>query len=122
MHFSKPYPIDYRRPKDAEALLENQLDLTFSLLKEKGLRTEDIAIGFIDEASPQSTANTVRVWSFGKVRSIKRVLSLTFAESLSEVKRITGDSWDEFSQRMGYAKSWVERFLKGKQYYMDLGG
>jgi len=71
MHFSKPYPMDYRKPKDAEALLENQLDLTFSLLKEKGLKAKDIAIGCIDEASTQSTANTVRVWSFGKVRSIK---------------------------------------------------
>jgi len=41
------------------------------LLKEKGLKKEDIAIGFIDETRPQNTANTVRVWSFKKVRSIK---------------------------------------------------
>jgi transposase len=73
MYFSKPYPMDYWRPEDAEALLENQLQLTFSLLKENGLKEEDIAIGFIDEASPQNTANTVRVWSFGKVRSVKSV-------------------------------------------------
>ena len=33
------------------------------------------------------------------------MLSLTSAESLSEIKRITGDSGDEFSQRMEYAKS-----------------
>ena len=38
MHFSKPYPLDYRRPENGEALLENQLQLTFSLLKEKGLK------------------------------------------------------------------------------------
>ncbi len=71
MCFSKPYPQDYRRPEDAELLLENQLQLTFSLLKEKGLKIEDIAIGFVDEASPQNTANTVRVWSLEKVRGIK---------------------------------------------------
>jgi len=67
MKFSKPYPRDYRRPADAEQILENQLELTFTLLKEKGIRSEEIAIGFIDETSPQNTANTVRVWSFEKV-------------------------------------------------------
>jgi len=63
MYFSKPYPMDYRRSEDAEILLENQLQLTFSLLKEKGLKIEDIAIGFVDETSPQNTANTVRAWT-----------------------------------------------------------
>ena len=29
MHFSKPYPIDYRKPENAEALLENQIQLTY---------------------------------------------------------------------------------------------
>jgi transposase len=71
MLFSKPYPIDYRRPIDAEIILENQLELTFSLLKEKGVSEEEIAIGFLDETRPQNTANTVRVWSFEKVRAIK---------------------------------------------------
>ena len=47
--FSKPYPIDYRRPADAEALLENQLHLVFMLLKEKGISEDEIAIGFVDE-------------------------------------------------------------------------
>ena len=67
MKFSKPYPKDYRRPEDAEQILDNQLELTFSLLREKGIKAEDIAIGFIDETSPQNTANTVRVWSFEKI-------------------------------------------------------
>jgi transposase len=71
MLFSKPYPMDYRRPVNAEALLENQLDLVLSLLKEKGIKEEEIAIGFIDEARPQNTANTVKVWSFERVKSIK---------------------------------------------------
>jgi len=29
MHFSKPYPMDYREPKDADRILENQFELTF---------------------------------------------------------------------------------------------
>ncbi|MEM2097602.1 MAG: IS630 family transposase, partial [Methanothrix sp.] len=71
MLFSKPFPVDYRRPDDAEAILENQLSLVFSLLRAKGIRDEEIAIGFVDETRPQNTPNTVRVWSFKKVRSIK---------------------------------------------------
>jgi transposase len=71
MLFSKPYPKDYRRPANAEEILDNQLDLVFSLLKEKGIKEEKIAIGFIDEARPQNTANTVKVWSFERVQSIK---------------------------------------------------
>ena len=216
MHFSKPYPMDYRRPKDAEALLENQLELTFSLLKERGIKSEEIAIGFIDETSPQNTANTVRVWSFDKVRSvknttrfkantigfyaikgesvkaflkdskaksiaeflvkireankgyraivavidnfpshrskvvrekarelgiylvylppyspdlnpieyiwrsIKRVLSTVFIKSFEELKSVIASAWDEFSKSISYARWWIERFLNGKSYYMEL--
>jgi len=71
MLFSKPYPMDFRRPANAEEILDNQLNLVLSLLNEKGIREEEIALGFIDEARPQNTANTVKVWSFEKVRSIK---------------------------------------------------
>jgi transposase len=71
MLFSKPYPMDFRRPANAEEILDNQLNLVFSLLKEKGITEDEIALGFIDEARPQNTANTVKVWSFEKVRSIK---------------------------------------------------
>ena len=71
MLFSKPYPMDYRKPENAEEILENQLYLVFTLLREKGIKEEEIAIGFIDEARPQNTANTVKVWSFERVRSIK---------------------------------------------------
>ena len=71
MLFSKPYPMDYRKPENAEEILENQLNLVLTLLKEKGIKEEEIAIGFIDEARPQNTANTVKVWSFVKVRSVK---------------------------------------------------
>ena len=38
MHFSKPYPMDYRRPEDTDRALENQLQLVLSSLKEEGLK------------------------------------------------------------------------------------
>lgn len=63
MHFCKPYPHDYRRPKDAEEMLRQRLQQVFITLKEKELLPEHIAIGCIDEASPQNRANTVRFWS-----------------------------------------------------------
>lgn len=94
MHFSKPFPMDYRRPEDAEAILENQLELTFSLLKERELEEEEIAIGFIDETRPQNTPNTMRVWSFGKVRSIKN--STKFNTNTIGFYAIKGESVEKF--------------------------
>jgi transposase len=96
MHFSKPYPIDYRRPIDAELILDNQLELTFSLLREKGIEKEEIAIGFLDETRPQNTANTVRVWSFEKVRAIKN--STKFDANTIGFYAIIGNSTKEFIQ------------------------
>jgi transposase len=218
MHFSKPYPMDYRRPIDAEAILDNQLELILSLLKAKGINEEDIAIGFVDEARPQNTANTVKVWSFEKVRSIKnttkfntntigfyaikgnsintfledstapsiagfleeirnsneayraivaiidnfpshksglvkqkakelgiylvylppyspnlnpiefiwksikRVLSISFASNLNEMKRIITESWCKFSACLSYADYWIKRFLSEDESYKNLCG
>lgn len=68
---SKPYPFDYRRNKNAELILINQLKLTYDLLKKDKVKPEEIAIGFFDETSPQTTANTVKVWSFGKPKIYK---------------------------------------------------
>lgn len=53
-------------------------------------------------------------------KSIKIVLSLVFVENLGEMKKDIADAWNKFSGKMGYAKSWIGRFLKGKQYYMEL--
>src|SRR5512135_3261820 len=64
MHFSKPFPRDYRRPPDAAERLKADLHQVFMLLKEKRMTKDDIALGFLDEASPQNRANTGRVWSF----------------------------------------------------------
>ncbi|MBK1733110.1 IS630 family transposase [Thiococcus pfennigii] len=71
MHFGKPYPRDSRRPKDAEAQLEERLITAYERLRAQGLSDEEIAIGFLDEASRRVTANTARVWHFGRGGIIK---------------------------------------------------
>jgi transposase len=117
MHFSKPFPIDYRRPEDAEVILENQLELLFSLLKEKGIKEEEIAIGFIDETRPQNTSNTARVWSFGKVRIIKNTTK--FKTNTIGFYAIKGESLKEFldnSEKESIA-SFLEKIKKENEKY-----
>lgn len=63
MHLVKPYPQDYRRPEEAEGLLAERLQETFQRLGQTGYKDQEIAIGYVDESSPQPTANTVRVWT-----------------------------------------------------------
>ena len=216
MFFSKPYPKDYRQPSNAEAILDNQLELVLSLLREKGIKEDEIAVGFIDEAKPQNTANTVKVWSFEKPRSIKnttkfntntigfyaikgnsvskflndskapsiagfldeikisnktyraivaiignfpshksalvrqkakdlgiylvylppyspnlnpiefiwkaikRVLSITFASNLDELKCVIADSFCRFAESRSYANYWIEKFILNNRYYKNL--
>ena len=55
MNFGKPYPRDYRRPTNAEEMLKKLPKID-----------QDTVIGFLDETSPQTIANTQRIWSFGK--------------------------------------------------------
>ncbi len=55
-------------------------------------------------------------------KSIKRELSLAFVKNLNEMKRIIADVWDKLSKKISYAKRWIEKFLKGKQYYLELCG
>jgi transposase len=64
MYLNKPFPRDYRRPDDAEQRLKADLKEAFEVWGAQGYRQRDIAIGFLDESSPQNRANTVRVWSF----------------------------------------------------------
>jgi len=86
MRYGKPYPRDYRRPDDAEAKLKLTLedalkkldDLEAQSPQETSLETssweegkEDVVVGFLDECSPQTCANTVRVYSFGRVIAVK---------------------------------------------------
>ena len=71
MNYSKPYPQDYRRPVDAEKQLEIRLEEAYNDLMDKGFKEEQIAIGFLDESSPQTTSNTARTWHFGKGHVVK---------------------------------------------------
>jgi len=59
MHYAKPYPYDYRKPNNSEQLLEQSIVALPTI-------PDNTVIGFIDEASPQTTDNRQRVWSFGK--------------------------------------------------------
>jgi transposase len=65
MHYAKPYPRDYRRPDDAEQQLAERLQTAL-----EGV-SGDVIVGFMDEASPQTTANTQRFWSFEKPKIAK---------------------------------------------------
>ncbi len=76
MNHSKPYPYDFRKPDNAKELLDNQLRLLFELLEKENIPKDKIAIGFLDETSPQTTANTVRVWSFGKPKIMKNTTKM----------------------------------------------
>jgi len=79
MRYGKPYPRDYRRPDDAEAKLTNSLEDAMKKLddieaQEPGQTqqvAEGVVVGFLDECSPQSCANAVRVYSFGKAMIVK---------------------------------------------------
>ena len=71
MNYSKPYPQDYRRPEDAEEQLEGRLEEAYNDLMDKGFKEEQIAIGFLDESSPQTTSNTAKTWHFGKGHVVK---------------------------------------------------
>lgn len=72
MNYAKPFVRDYRRPKDAEDIFAKRIEGAIKNLRDKGYKDEEIVIGFLDEASPQNQANTVRVLSFGKPRIFKK--------------------------------------------------
>lgn len=217
MHFNKPFPRDYRRPPDAEERLKADLHQVFMLLNEKQITKDDIVLGFLDEASPQNRANTVRVWSFearpvvdkntthfksntigfyaiqgvsvqtflanskedamvdflkqikaansaAKAiviildnysshlaatvkgiaqelgiylihlppyspdlnpieyiwKSIKRIVSRDFVETLDEMKRTIAEGWKTLSGSLSFAKYWISEFLETESYYNDL--
>lgn len=65
LNYAKPFQHDYRRPADAEDQLKKLPELM-----------DECIIGFFDEASPQTTANTVRRWSFGQPEIWKNTTKL----------------------------------------------
>jgi transposase len=68
MRYAKPYPRDRRRPNDAETKLKSAVEASMEKLQDIEAH---VLVGFLDECSPQSCANTARVWSFGKALIVK---------------------------------------------------
>ena len=61
MRHARPYPHDKTRPRNAGNIKKKL---------RQGIMHESI-IGFLDESAPQTTANTVMLWSFSKPELIK---------------------------------------------------
>ena len=66
LHYAKPYPHDYRRPKNAKAWLKHSITASLD-----SVGYEKVLMGFFDETRPQTGANTQRVWSTNKVHIFK---------------------------------------------------
>lgn len=94
MNHGKPFPHDYRRPDNAEEILDNQLNIVLERLNEENIPKEKVSIGFIDESSSQTLANTVRIWSFGKPR-IKKNTSKIKTNTIGYYA-IIGNSKEDF--------------------------
>jgi len=78
MRYGKPYPRDHRRPDDAEAKLTSSLEDALKTLDDIEAENlsqtrvvEGVVFGFLDECSPRSDANTVKLWSFEKCDIVK---------------------------------------------------
>ena len=69
MYHSKPYTLDYRRPENAEEILKKLTEAIPACID----LDEQYIIGFLDESSPQTKANTQRLWSFKKPVMIKNM-------------------------------------------------
>ena len=82
---------------------------------EKGIDKQEIAIGFLDETRPQNTANTVRVWSFEKVRAIKNTTK--FDANTIGFYAIIGNSTKDFIQvsKAPSIAHWYENAPKSKR-------
>jgi len=43
------------------------------------------------------------------------VLSLVFVKNLEEMKKVISEVWNKLCKKISFAKSWIEKFLKGFQ-------
>ena len=50
-------------------------------------------------------------------KSIKRILSREFVETLDEMKRKIADGWNKLSGSLSFAKHWIPEFLEKESYY-----
>lgn len=80
MSYAIPRPESPNRPDDADDQLEERLDETLSELADNEDEDEAVTdggtvVGFLDEAWPQPTDNSQRVWAFGTPRLAKQMPS-----------------------------------------------
>lgn len=81
MSYAIPRPESPNRPDDADEQLEERLNETLSELTDDEDEEDDVVtdggtvVGFLDEAWPQPTDNSQRVWAFGTPRLAKQMPS-----------------------------------------------
>ncbi|MDR9817549.1 MAG: helix-turn-helix domain-containing protein [Candidatus Methanoculleus thermohydrogenotrophicum] len=89
MFSGKPYPRDYRRPRDAEQVLKKKLPRM----------SKNTVPGFLDECSPQTTANTQRMWSFERTPMVKNTTKIR--ANTSGILVVNDTSTITFRERSG---------------------
>ncbi len=112
MHYAKPYPSDYRRPDNAQEMLE-------CTIKEVSAKIADkCVVGFLDEASPQTTDNTSicaeHKWCLKIARQFRRsnasgrlanqrlpeTRANTWPIPLAFIRLTAGKSWSSWNTRL----------------------
>ncbi len=63
---------------------------------------DDIIIGFLDEASPQTTSNTQWFWSFCKSKMPKNM------------DKYKANAFLDYAAKLSFAKGWIERFISAQ--------
>jgi transposase len=79
---SKPYILDKRKPENAQEILYRRIEKELENLKNEGYSLKNLAIGFLDEASHQNRANTVRLWHFKNSNKVKKDLTKVHCSSI----------------------------------------
>lgn len=97
MRFAKPFPHDFRKPKNAKMTLGKRLKAIVKRIRKAGIKDEEIALGFLDESGVQNKANTVRVWSFGKLNIFKNTTK--FHINTIGFYAIQGESCQDFLEK-----------------------
>lgn len=117
MHYAKPYKKDYRRPQDAEEILASHLKEKFELLDSYGIEPKEVAIGFLDEASPQNKSNSSRVWSIEKPQM--EVNSQKFKANTIGFYAVEGESVIDFllDSKIESIKGFFQEIRKANESY-----
>ncbi|HEV8051812.1 MAG TPA: IS630 family transposase [Parachlamydiaceae bacterium] len=117
MHNAKPYKKDYRRPQNAEEILASHLQEKFDILDSYGIEPKEVAIGFLDEASPQNKSNSSRVWSVEKPQM--EVNTQKFKANTIGFYAIEGENVIDFllDSKIGSIKEFFQEIRKANESY-----